>query len=116
MQGLESVDLPEHLQSIGLFAFYKCEALRALWIPRSVTVVGSAAFSYCSSLQCVVWNKTDGAALGYAAFAGCPLTDCDAIIPKPDPSRPDPAPIGPGEGPYAALANGLNRIAPQKKR
>ncbi|MBM6991869.1 MAG: leucine-rich repeat domain-containing protein [Prevotella sp.] len=48
---LQSIILPETLESIGGWAFYYCESLEKLDIPASVTHIGPYAFSNCLSLS-----------------------------------------------------------------
>lgn len=48
---IESVELPETLQSIGPKAFSGCSSLREVVVPDSVFEIGRAAFSGCISLQ-----------------------------------------------------------------
>ena len=50
---LESVTIPEGVESIGANAFSYCYRLTSITIPSSVTSIGQSAFSYCSSLTSV---------------------------------------------------------------
>ena len=60
------------LTEIGNKAFYDNKLITALEIPQKVTVIGSEAFSGCSSVSTLTFQ--DGSALttiGYEAFRGC---------------------------------------------
>ena len=48
---LESISLPDTLQSIGLSAFWSCERLKALSIPDSVTSIGEVMCGYCEGIK-----------------------------------------------------------------
>ena len=85
----------EHLERIGLFAFWKCTNLSgALTLPKSITNVETAAFQECTSLESVSIQTQDSevsnqcfygctslssvtlgdniTSIGYLAFADCP--------------------------------------------
>ena len=67
---LQSVTLPQGLQSIGDDAFYECTSLQSIDIPQGVTGMGPYAFMYCTSLQSVA--LPDGLQnIGDGAFYGC---------------------------------------------
>ncbi|MCD8341880.1 MAG: leucine-rich repeat protein [Clostridiales bacterium] len=53
---LESLELPEGLETIGNYAFYQYIALTNLTIPDSVTSIGNYAFYYCSSLTSLTFG------------------------------------------------------------
>jgi hypothetical protein len=48
---LESIVLPEKLESIGGWAFYYCEYLKTIDIPATVRNIGAYAFANCLSLS-----------------------------------------------------------------
>lgn len=48
---LKYVNLPTSLKDISKSAFYLCSRLETITIPNSVTSIGDFAFSYCVSLQ-----------------------------------------------------------------
>lgn len=50
---LESVTLPEGLETVGEGAFYGCEGLGYLSVPASVESAGAGAFGRCAGLDCV---------------------------------------------------------------
>ena len=67
---LESVALPQHLESIPDRLFNNCSSLTGITIPETVTSIGQGAFEGCSSLQSIVIprNVTD---IEVYAFYGC---------------------------------------------
>ncbi len=52
--GLESIDLPENLQTIGSNTFDNCRNLMKIEIPVSVETMGMGAFASCYSLHSVL--------------------------------------------------------------
>ena len=57
---LTSVTFEENSQltSIGSYAFYFCDALKSIEIPRGVTSIGDQAFYYCYSFSTVYYEGT----------------------------------------------------------
>ena len=72
-----AVTLPDGLESIGSYAFYRCISLAAIDIPASVTSIGENVFYDCTSLTAV--TLPDGLqSIGDNAFRGCSaLTSID---------------------------------------
>ena len=72
-----AVTLPDGLESIGSYAFYRCISLAAIDIPASVTSIGENVFYDCTSLTAVTLH--DGLqSIGDNAFRGCSaLTSID---------------------------------------
>ena len=90
---IESVILPEGIESIGMYAFAHCSSLRSITIPQSVTTIGDGALLSCISLKSVTLPKNlekisselfdgceslesiiipDGVtSIGWYAFSGC---------------------------------------------
>lgn len=58
--------------SIGIEAFFGCDALTSVTIPEGVTTIGDVAFDMCSSLASVT-IPTSMKSIGYAAFSSCGL-------------------------------------------
>lgn len=54
---ITSITLPEHLETIGLFAFSSCSKLQQIIIPKTVTKIGAKAFSECISLKNITIPK-----------------------------------------------------------
>ena len=48
---LESITLPDSVQTLGMNTFAGCESLTSIVIPTSVTTMGSGAFADCDSLN-----------------------------------------------------------------
>lgn len=48
---IKSVELCNHVKSIGKLAFYNCSSLTSITIPDSVKSIGNDAFVACTSLQ-----------------------------------------------------------------
>ncbi|HOB38081.1 MAG TPA: leucine-rich repeat domain-containing protein, partial [Methanomassiliicoccaceae archaeon] len=79
---LESVTIPDGVESIGDYAFYWCEELTSVIIGNGVTSIGEEAFSYCYSLTSV--DIPDGVSyIGDYAFSDChslPSIDIPASV------------------------------------
>lgn len=80
---LGTIELPSSLSSIGYRAFSSCESLKSMVVPEGITTLGIYTFSQCRSLESVtlpstLQNMDDG------VFSGCPaLADitCNAMTP-----------------------------------
>ena len=55
---LRAVKLTENVQVIGKEAFSNCPALEAMYIPQSVQTVGDNAFSACNQFKCLFFAGT----------------------------------------------------------
>lgn len=66
---LSSIQLPTAITSIGVNAFYSCEALNSIVIPNSVTNIGAYAFGSCNTLGSVTLSNTL-TSIGSGAFTG----------------------------------------------
>lgn len=65
-----SFTIPDHVQSIGPWAFSNCSTLQSVTIPDSVQSIGDVAFQRCTSLQNVtIGNSVQS--IGAAAFETC---------------------------------------------
>ena len=67
---LESITLPDALETIGSSAFSSCSSLTSIVIPDSVTEIGGSAFSGCSALTSVVVPDSV-TEIGSSAFNNC---------------------------------------------
>lgn len=67
---ITSIEIPEHIQSIGDLAFSDCRRLESITLPNSVMKIGKWAFSDCVSLTSIELpdNLTD---IGDSAFFDC---------------------------------------------
>ena len=70
---LNSVSLPEGLQSIGEFAFTSCGIIGSLTIPSTVTDIGEYAFNYCTLTSVTLLKGQEGLIknIGHYAFLQC---------------------------------------------
>ena len=58
--GVESLELPASVTSIGSQAFQSCGSLKSLVIPASVTSIGNYVFNYCNALTSVEFKAPSG--------------------------------------------------------
>ena len=68
---MTSIEIPNGVTGIGVFAFGNCESLESIVIPESVIEIGDCAFWECKSLKTV--KISNGVkSIGLSAFEGCP--------------------------------------------
>ena len=67
---LQSITLPESLQTIGNYAFYSCTALQSIDLPEGLQTIGDSAFEYCDALQSAILPE-GLQTIGYFAFESC---------------------------------------------
>lgn len=70
LEGLEEIQIPDGVETIGHYAFDRCVRLRNITIPDSVKKISDHAFNGCSSLEHITipaQTKT----IGLMAFASC---------------------------------------------
>ena len=67
---LESIIIPEGVNSIRPENFYECNSLTNIIIPNSVTSIGDEAFWGCTGLTSVTIPNSV-TSIGYAAFCNC---------------------------------------------
>ena len=65
-----SVDMPNSVTSIGVYAFSNCSSLTSITIPNDVTSIGKGAFFNCSSLSSVTIPDSV-TSFGNGAFQSC---------------------------------------------
>ena len=71
-RNLITVKFPSSLQSIGSYAFAKCESLRSVDLPDSLTQLEEGAFAFCSALENVILSQ-NLETIGMHAFHACSI-------------------------------------------
>jgi len=66
---IESVTIPDNIETIGYRAFYSCDRLGLVNIMDGVEEIRSSAFADCALNSIVIPNSVDK--IGYGAFADC---------------------------------------------
>ncbi|MGN1019899.1 MAG: leucine-rich repeat domain-containing protein [Aristaeellaceae bacterium] len=51
--GLGEITLPDSLKSIGTYAFFRCNGLKSIDLPEGLTSLGDYAFHWCASLESI---------------------------------------------------------------
>ncbi|MBE6609234.1 MAG: leucine-rich repeat domain-containing protein [Ruminococcaceae bacterium] len=71
ISGFNSSVIPDDLgiKKIAPFAFYKCNELKEITIPESVTEIGEEAFAWCETLTKATVKGAE--TIGYSAFGYC---------------------------------------------
>ena len=72
--------LPSSLSTIGYAAFSNCSSIKSIVIPESVTSLGDYSFNLCSSLKTVTVNANVDT-IGSAAFRGTAITTLTVTSP-----------------------------------
>ena len=65
---------------IAPYAFYRCDTLKSVILPKSLKKIGESAFSGCKSLSSVEFGK-NVEEIGEQAFSGCESLD-NLVLPK----------------------------------
>ena len=76
---LQSITIPDSVESIGILSFFNCTGLTSITIPRRIKSIGDYAFYGCSNLATVNFNADSCTYMGYdtntyaicRAFANC---------------------------------------------
>ena len=76
---LQSITIPDSVESIGILSFINCTGLTSITIPRRIKSIGDYAFYGCSNLATVNFNADSCTYMGYdtnthaicRAFANC---------------------------------------------
>jgi len=68
------------IAEIAPYAFYRCDTLKSVILPKSLKKIGNRAFSFCKSLSSVEFGK-NVEEIGEAAFSGCESLD-NLVLPK----------------------------------
>ena len=79
---LQSVTLPEGLQTIGSAAFSYCNALQSITFPKGLQSIGMYAFQGCSNLQSITIPESVDS-ISTRAFEDCPLQSIICLGEKP---------------------------------
>ena len=80
LASLESIVLPEGLQTIGTYAFYGCAVLNSFMFASSVTSIGSNALAYCSLLTHVYHHSdTKPTTVGTYFLTSCGTTELHVL-------------------------------------
>lgn len=69
-QETTSLTIPEGIESIPNYAFYRCVSLTEVIIPNSVTSIGNCAFNNCTSLSSITISNSV-VSLGNGVFKDC---------------------------------------------
>ncbi|STX81418.1 Uncharacterised protein [Legionella busanensis] len=69
--GLETITLPESVQSIGVLAFADCTALNSIAIPKNVHLISKYAFMNCYNLKTITLVEGRLTSIGHDAFNNC---------------------------------------------
>ena len=68
--GCQNTTMPNDLQGIGSFAFYRRSTPVSIVLPKTMMSIGEYAFGYCTNLKSI--DLPDGMTqIGYYAFEGC---------------------------------------------
>ena len=62
---LQSITIPDLVESIGNLSFYNCTGLTSITIPRRIRSIGGGAFVGCSNLTTVNFNADSCTNMGY---------------------------------------------------
>lgn len=67
---LSQINLPDGITSIGNLAFRQCSSIKSIELPESLTTLGVSAFYYCTSIESVTIGNSLPV-IGQQAFAYC---------------------------------------------
>lgn len=68
------------IAEIAPYAFYRCDTLKSVILPKSLKKIGNSAFHGCTSLSSIEFGKNIEE-IGEAAFSGCESLD-NLVLPK----------------------------------
>lgn len=66
----KNTSIPDDVEIIGTYAFYRCHQLKQIVIPNRVTTIERSAFNECDQLSTLIIGESVSEINGYA-FAGC---------------------------------------------
>jgi len=69
--GIETVELPEGVKTVSMFAFHECKNLKSVTLSAGTTQILAWAFKNCTSLQ-DVYVRNPNIEISPKAFEGCP--------------------------------------------
>jgi len=69
--GLESIELPEGVKTVAMFAFNECKYLKSVYLSAGTKQILAWAFKNCTSLQ-DVYVRNPNIEINSKAFEGCP--------------------------------------------
>ena len=70
IEEIKSIIIPNSVEKIGYYAFYRCKSLESITIPNSVKEIGVSAFEWCVSLKSItIPNGVEK--IGDFAFSWC---------------------------------------------
>ena len=76
---LESVQLPDTLESIGLYVFDNCSNLQSIVIPAKIRKINKYTFNGCSNLRIIEFKgRIDS--VGENAFKGCKNLQPNGVV------------------------------------
>lgn len=55
---ITGINIPDHIEIIGEYAFFYCDKLETVSLPKSLTKIYSNAFGGCEKLKNVIYNGT----------------------------------------------------------
>ena len=67
---LKEIEIPENVTSIGSYAFEQCYALESVVLPEGLTTINSGLFNACTNLKSVT-IPASVTSIGISAFNGC---------------------------------------------
>lgn len=68
---LVHLTFPSTLKTIGNMAFFNCYAMWTVWLPEGLEVIGADAFSYCGSISPVLYIPSTVKSIDDYAFFSC---------------------------------------------
>ncbi len=68
---LVHLTFPSTLKSIGNMAFFNCWAMWTVWLPEGLETIGTDAFSYCGSISPMLYIPSTVTEIGNYAFFSC---------------------------------------------
>jgi hypothetical protein len=69
--GIETVELPEGVKTVSMFAFNECKNLKSVYLPTGTSHILAWAFKNCTSLR-DVYVRNPNIEISPKAFEGCP--------------------------------------------